>query len=500
MLSRHILHISQDTNMPNKCWAPGCKSNYYTTDPHIPVFKSPEDTGIRQAWLNALHREHDNPPRLFHVCIKHFQETDIELTIKVNDGIEITHINRERPILRKGAIPSILPGCPTYLTSTKSTRAFRFSHGAKEEELFTIARKLSLETQVAEGNKFQVSSLSDMKDKLPSSYPDPWLVWFSQDNTILNFLYPSKSVKGIDITASLIIDSTMSVRAFLRSKVISLKRSSINDIRQIEPLLNDLESQIISSNMTTKPRNIIADAIALLQNALSVIEEQSDENEDQHCDNSLLSSLQFIICQLQNLCVPKSRRRYNILTQIVALKAHLISRTCYSFLQSLDCMVLPHFNTIQKLYSSFGIDDEYTNFLQQATAAFSTQQRNVILQMDEIHIKPDLTYKAGKIIGGSLDPSDPTRTVFAIMVSSLFKKWSTIIRLLPLGTSSATQLLSTIKSVISDVERCNLSVQVISTDAYPLNVNLFKMLSPRQYTTTYGTTSVRSFSVFIPNF
>ena len=98
--------------------------------------------------------------------------------------------------------------------------------------------------------------------------------------------------------------------------------------------------------------------------------------------------------------------------------------------------------------------------------------------MDEIHIKPDLTYKAGKIIGGSLDPSDPTRTVFAIMVSSLFKKWSTIIRLLPLGSSSATQLLSTIKSVISDVERCNLSVQVISTDAYPLNVNLFKMLSP----------------------
>ena len=190
----------------------------------------------------------------------------------------------------------------------------------------------------------------------------------------------------------------MSVRAFLRSKVKSLKRSSINDIRQIEPLLNDLESQIISSNMTTKPRNLIADAIALLQNALSVIEEQSDENEDQHCDNSLLSSLQFIICQLQNLCVPKSRRRYNILTQIVALKAHLISRTCYSFLQSLYCMALPHFNTIQRLYSSFGIDDEYTNFLQQATAAFSTQQRNVILQMDEIHIKPDLTYKAGKII------------------------------------------------------------------------------------------------------
>ena len=68
--------------------------------------------------------------------------------------------------------------------------------------------------------------------------------------------------------------------------------------------------------------------------------------------------------------------------------------------------------------------------------------------------------------------------MFSIMVSSLFRKWSTIIRLLPLGTSSAKQLLPTILAVITDVEQCNLSVQVISTDAYPLNVSLFKFLSP----------------------
>ena len=98
--------------------------------------------------------------------------------------------------------------------------------------------------------------------------------------------------------------------------------------------------------------------------------------------------------------------------------------------------------------------------------------------MDEIHVKADLTYKAGRIIGGSLDINDPTWTVFSIMVSSLFRKWSTIIRLLPLGTSSAEQLLPTILAVITDVEQCNLSVQVISTDAYPLNVSLFKLLSP----------------------
>ena len=38
-----------------------------------------------------------------------------------------------------------------------------------------------------------------------------------------------------------------------------------------------------------------------------------------------VSRLQFIICQLQNSLVPKNRRRYNVLTQILSLKTHLIS-------------------------------------------------------------------------------------------------------------------------------------------------------------------------------
>ena len=36
-----------------------------------------------------------------------------------------------------------------------------------------------------------------------------------------------------------------------------------------------------------------------------------------------------------------------------------------------------------------------------------------------------------------------------------------------------------IKSCIIDIEHCGLSVQVIATDNYPLNVNLLKMFSPK---------------------
>ena len=98
--------------------------------------------------------------------------------------------------------------------------------------------------------------------------------------------------------------------------------------------------------------------------------------------------------------------------------------------------------------------------------------------MDEIHVKSDISYKGGKIHCSNLDPDNPTKTVFAIMVSSLYKKWSYIVRLLPSASVTAENLFETIKSCIRNVEECGLFVQIISTDNYPLNVKLFKFFSP----------------------
>ena len=146
----------------------------------------------------------------------------------------------------------------------------------------------------------------------------------------------------------------------------------------------------------------------------------------------------------------------------------------------MSCLSLPHFNTLEKLYSSFGLENEFFSFLRLSTQSFSSEQRHVIIQMDEIHVRSDISYKGGKIFGSSLDAADPTRTVFAIMVSSLFKKWSCIVRLLPCASVTAEKLFETIKSCIVDVEHCGLFVQILSTDNYPLNVKLFKLFSPNK--------------------
>ena len=161
-----------------------------------------------------------------------------------------------------------------------------------------------------------------------------------------------------------------------------------------------------------------------------------------------------------------------------------LSHSCYNYLQSLDCLSLPHFHTLQRLYHPIGLENEYFVFLKNATKDFSLQQKNVIVQIDEVHVKSEIAYKGGNIIAPTLDTQDPIRTVLAIMVSSLHKKWSTIVRLFPLSSTNASDLHLAIKAVICEIEKCGLFVQVMCSDNYTQNVNIFKKFSPGQKTLT----------------
>ncbi|KAI6647402.1 hypothetical protein LOD99_12398 [Oopsacas minuta] len=91
---------------------------------------------------------------------------------------------------------------------------------------------------------------------------------------------------------------------------------------------------------------------------------------------------------------------------------------------------------------------------------------------------PELSRLQFVLSSSNLDTDDPTKTVFAIIVSILFKKWSCIVGLFTCAPVSAKKLFDTIISCIRNVEHCGLFVEIISTDNYPLNVKLFKLFSP----------------------
>ena len=131
-----------------------------------------------------------------------------------------------------------------------------------------------------------------------------------------------------------------------------------------------------------------------------------------------------------------------------------------------------------------GLESDFSAFLKQATSDFRNIERNVILQMDEIHVQSTVDYKGGRIIGYSMSPNEPIKTVFAIMASNLYRKWSQIVRLIACPSISAKEIFAVVKSVICDVERCGMIVQVICKDNYLLNVSFFKLFSSDNKTLT----------------
>ena len=123
------------------------------------------------------------------------------------------------------------------------------------------------------------------------------------------------------------------------------------------------------------------------------------------------------------------------------------------------------------------LENEYINFLNETATNFCQLDRHVNIQMDEVHIRSGASYKGGRIIGCIENHEDPPTIVFSMMVSSLSKKYSTIVRLVPLGSSSAGLLFPKVKNTISDIESCNLFVEAMCTDNYPLNVSSFNAIA-----------------------
>ena len=231
-------------------------------------------------------------------------------------------VPRGRPKLKPGAIPSLLPGCPSYYSSTVSAgvKRTRLSLDCKERDFLNQTINLSLKSENIELERFSVGCIQEIKDKLSLiTLPTDCLVWFSTDNCIRLFL-PKMDDHKISVDVSLEINSYLSVNGYLYGQVFSLSHNSITDIRQIETLFSEMTHKLNSFPHERYPHHI-AKAKEHIDEAIYDLLD-SDECESNHSD--VVPRLQFILGQLENADIPKKRRRYNVITQILALKSLLL--------------------------------------------------------------------------------------------------------------------------------------------------------------------------------
>ena len=363
------------------------------------------------------------------ICAKHFSDNDVLLHfyIPMGDGT-VKKVSR-KPGLRKNAKPVNLPNCPSYLQGS-SEHPDRLDRDDIDIRHFHQALELSRAEHKKEGDTFSVSDIDEIQLKYSTlNLSENWM-YIRSSQTTLHICKKLPSGPLLTMSHQICIDDTLHVRCFLNEDEIPTQITLISDIRQIYQLTQEFDThrqddiEIGINNATCTVR--------------STIEKLTTSQE-----GSVFNRLQFILCQLENLKVSKNNRRYNVLTLVLSLKAQLISSGCYRYLQSLECISLPHPSTLRRLYSNIGLDTSFIDYLKVACQDFNKFKKHVLLQLDEIHVRSDYTYKGGKIFGSSFIKTDSThpenssfesdsaKTVLAFQVTSLFTKWSEIVRLLP---------------------------------------------------------------------
>ena len=161
-----------------------------------------------------------------------------------------------------------------------------------------------------------------LKQKLNLISLQNWIIWYSSDSSVHLLLLRLEKLR-ISIEASLSVNSDLITNAFYENEPISLSLNILNDIRQVEALFNEIvrSSFIKTGSDTDSICHHVNSAKVHIIDAIYEIEESTAKalklNEEDNVISTYLPRLQFILGQVENIMVPKNRRRYNIITQVL---------------------------------------------------------------------------------------------------------------------------------------------------------------------------------------
>ena len=126
----------------------------------------------------------------------------------------------------------------------------------------------------------------------------------------MNLIQLSKE-KQISIPGYITINDHLTPIGFYQNIQIPLSIHHLSDIREIDKIISDVS--LYTKDCVEKSIN---EATANIESAISNIETSNDTLEKY---SELSPQLKFLLCQLENTLIPKSRRRYNVITMVLAL-------------------------------------------------------------------------------------------------------------------------------------------------------------------------------------
>nr|XP_042912929.1 uncharacterized protein LOC122272950 [Parasteatoda tepidariorum] len=153
-----------------------------------------------------------------------------------------------------------------------------------------------------------------------------------------------------------------------------------------------------------------------------------------------------------------------------------ISPHAYRFIRNSGNLILPHPTTIRKITSNFPLNPSneqasfnFLKYVEERYKYVKEHEKNVVLMLDEIHLKPYFDYKGGDIVGFAFDSEQAATSAHTFMISSLCSNYKDVAHILPVKSITADILFSIIKKTIIGLENIGYKVIAIVTDNNAIN-------------------------------
>ena len=125
-----------------------------------------------------------------------------------------------------------------------------------------------------------------------------------------------------------------------------------------------------------------------------------------------------------------------------------------------------------------GSKRESTAVINKVFNSLTSEERQVSLIFDEKYILLSARFGGGHIIGYSEDdPNELARTLFAVMVKSMFEKATFVCRLIPVHRLSSDLVHAVVRDVSEDVIASGGKIIALISDNHPINRGFYEQIS-----------------------
>ena len=193
-----------------------------------------------------------------------------------------------------------------------------------------------------------------------------------------------------------------------------------------------------------------------------------------------------------------NRRRFCSNATVAAYALNIQSPRAYEYVRN-SLLVLPSSRHLRQISSNIALNSssqatpaiiqqfadvsaESNEYLKTKIKFLKSQELYVNVQLDEIHIRPCVTLKNGRLTGTNKEGETAT-SIHCFLISSLLSNNKDVVALFPAKRITAEKLCSLLKSVSKIVTSSGYSVISIITDGNRINKKIFHLIADCPSTT-----------------